>query len=118
MKKNEAKRRESVRKANLQRGLQNRARKTGDLLHLEAVLAGRRILKLANLGSFMWCDVCDDSLNFRYLEEEKVFGLASVFSIRCHRCLKLFFVPSDDKVPDPAGKGRAMYSVNCKSAMG
>lgn len=118
MKKGERERREKVAEACRKRNFKTRARKTGDVVHLESVVVGRRILKLANLASFMWCDVCDDAISLRFMEKENQFGLASHFNIRCHRCLKVIDVPTDDKVPDPSGEGRAIYSINCKAALG
>lgn len=80
-------------------------------------VAGRRMMELQTIAQEMWCNVCDTSLSFRFLEEEKRKGLATIFFIRCHLCLAVKEVNSDSLVLDPKG-GRPLYAINCKAAVG
>lgn len=120
MKKGDRVRKEKLIKANIERGIRNRELKAAKVEEAKTstIAVGRRILKLAVLASTMWCEDCNIALSFRFMSDERVVGLASVFTIRCHQCLREYKIHSDEKVPDTTGKGRASYSVNCKAAMG
>ncbi|XP_034241219.1 uncharacterized protein LOC117645265 [Thrips palmi] len=76
---------------------------------------GRRIVDLKTLATNMWCDNCNDSLSLRHLQSEESRGLASIFTVRCHRCLALAQVISDKPTRSPKS-GRLVFSVNCKAA--
>ena len=113
-------RKEKLIKTNIERGVRKRELKAAKVEKEKGctIAVGRRIVNLAVLASTMWCDDCDIALSFRFMEDEKVVGLASVFTIRCHQCLTAYKIQSDEKVSDTTGKGRASYSINCKAAMG
>lgn len=83
-----------------------------------AACCGRRVVKLQFLADSLWCDFCDDSLSLKFVENVERKGLASDFTIRCHRCLLVFRVHSDEKgVLRPDGKP-ALYPVNLKASLG
>lgn len=82
------------------------------------VNSGRRILALHILAANMWCDDCDVALSLRYLEKEKVFGLTSIFYVRCYQCLDLKKVYSDSPAPPVEGSSRPLFSANLKAALG
>ena len=84
----------------------------------EMVSVGRRVFELALLANSMWCDDCDTALSFRYLEEEKQYGLASVFKVRCHMCLREYDIASSSPLADTTGTGRSLQAINCKVALG
>ncbi|KAJ1526412.1 hypothetical protein ONE63_009546 [Megalurothrips usitatus] len=118
MKAKERARREKVGKASVERHTKNRvlkaAREQADYI---PVSVGRRVVDLAMLTSNLWCTNCDASLSLKFLEE-KQYGLASEFSVRCPTCLDLKKFFSSKTVPCPSGDGRSLYSVNCKAALG
>ena len=79
---------------------------------------GRRIFDLDLLAQDFWCSKCEIGLSSRFLESETVHGLASVYKIRCNKCLVLYTVQSSSPVPAASSSGRLLYAVNCKFAMG
>ena len=84
----------------------------------EFVPSGRRIFEVALLGQNMWCHSCDIPLSFRFMEQEHQKGLASVFKIRCYKCLAVYDVASSTTSADLSGSGRSLFSVNLKLALG
>lgn len=117
MKAKERARREKSSMACKDRHARNRALKG---LNSQPTLApaGRRIVDLAKLATDLWCNTCDKALSLRFLFEEKQFGLASKFMIRCGECLVVKEVFSSSTAPDLDGDGRSLYSVNMKAALG
>jgi hypothetical protein len=115
--KKEQARREKVSKAMKEKWSATRVRKAiREELAPVIVEAGRRVVDLQLFAKQMWCEDCDSALSLRFLEEERKFGLASKFTVRCHQCLlqkEVFtsaLAPSED--------GRPLYAVNCKAAVG
>ncbi|XP_034235919.1 uncharacterized protein LOC117642143 [Thrips palmi] len=74
-----------------------------------------RVMDLRFVGKQMWCDGCKEPLSFGCIEGETVYGLASVFEVRCHRCQRLKDVASDRLVPDPNKHGSFVFEVNMLS---
>lgn len=60
----------------------------------------------------MWCDVCNDALSFRFINDESVIGLTSVLTVGCHWCKKIHII----KTCHQTSAGH--YVVNGKAAMG
>ncbi|XP_043281560.1 uncharacterized protein [Venturia canescens] len=58
----------------------------------DLIVDGRRIVEIKRLAEDMWCSTCDAPLSFRYIEDEKIIGLASIFYVRCQLCLLLLEV--------------------------
>lgn len=81
---------------------------------------GKRMFDLSKLAKDMWCSVCEIPLSFRLLESEQQYGLASVFKIRCGKCLELYQIASSStaQAPDDSQPGRCMYSANLKLVLG
>ena len=61
----------------------------------ESIVDGRRVVEIKMLAEEMWCPACNAPLSFRYVENENVIGLASIFRVRCHTCLLLHEVRSN-----------------------
>ncbi|XP_057335065.1 uncharacterized protein LOC130673868 [Microplitis mediator] len=77
----------------------------------EPIIEGRRIVDINKIAVDMWCDVCDDALSFRFIKNEDVVGLSSLFSIECHRCKKIHMIKTSPQTPT------GNYVVNGKAAM-
>ncbi|KAJ1526560.1 hypothetical protein ONE63_008147 [Megalurothrips usitatus] len=119
MKAKERARREKVGKASVERHAKNRVLKASrEQADYIPVSVGHRVVDLAMLTSNLWCTNCDAALSLKFLEEEKQYGLASEFSVRCPTCLDLKKLFTSKTVPCPSGDGRSLYSVNCKAALG
>ncbi|KAK3931316.1 Ribonuclease T, partial [Frankliniella fusca] len=98
---------------NIKRGIESKARYAEEKARWEAAeqaeaaaqmsptksaaCCGRRVVKLQFLADSLWCDFCGDSLCLKFVENEERKGLASDFTIRCHRCLLVYRVHSDEK---------------------
>ncbi|XP_052130103.1 uncharacterized protein LOC127751098 [Frankliniella occidentalis] len=119
---------------NVRNGIENRARKEAEEAKREEEEAAataaapdpeqspacpdRRIANLPCLGESLWCDFCDDALSLRFQENEQRNGLASVFHVRCHRCMKVVKIHTDDKGPVLADGKSPLYSINLQAATG
>ncbi|XP_044741244.1 uncharacterized protein LOC123302390 [Chrysoperla carnea] len=71
------------------------------------------------LAEKMWCTDCDTAFSFRYVEEEKRIGLASVYKIRCHQCLNIYVLPTSTKTTSSNHSHEfrnCQYSINVKAA--
>lgn len=74
---------------------------------------GRRVIDIDYFAEQMWCTGCEIPLSFKYLVEERLFGLASIFFIKCNACEKIYEVKSS------TGDGmRSKFHVNYKLALG
>ncbi|CAD6233990.1 GSCOCG00007453001-RA-CDS [Cotesia congregata] len=62
----------------------------------------------------MWCTTCDWPLSFRFLIQEDICGVASVFHLKCPKCKEIRLVKSSAS----EGKStRSKYHVNFKLAL-
>jgi hypothetical protein len=84
----------------------------------ESIVDGRRVVEIKMLAEEMWCPACDAPLSFRYVEDENVIGLASIFRVRCHTCLLLHEVRSSKCYKKREDGNCTQYDVNAKSALG
>lgn len=118
MKKGEAARRKKVAESNIVRKEESTKRKNA----AQGIIApvGKRMFDLSNLAKDMWCSTCEIPLSFRLIESERQYGLASVFKIRCGKCLELYEIASSSTAQAPADSqpGRCMYSANLKMVLG
>lgn len=78
---------------------------------------GNRLVNLQHMASQLYCSSCKEPLMIQNIEKEKVYGLASVFSIRCRQCLLVNTVKSGEEYENPV-TGKKMFTVNTKSALG
>ena len=106
---------ESCERINKARSLKAKVKKTGVM---EPV--GRRIIDLALIAKEMWCDTCVRPISFRFMEEEKQFGLDSQVKVRCDQCLAVYTFHLNEKMPhdESAVNPRPLSSINCKAALG
>lgn len=84
----------------------------------ENVVEGRRIMEIKHLGQQLWCTMCKETLSLQYILEERRQGFASIFNIRCHKCLFLNVVTTDKVHSSGHDKRRQLFDVNSKTALG
>jgi len=83
----------------------------------EVVEGGRHVVERVELGKGLWCSGRDDSLSLRYFEGEIKYGLASVWRVRCHRCLALYEIQTGQLFAEK-DLSHHKYVMNLKCAIG
>ena len=56
---------------------------------------GRRIINVKHVGEQMFCWSCKSTLSLMDINEEKRYGVASIFDIPCRMCNKITSVTTD-----------------------
>lgn len=77
---------------------------------------GYRIVQIKKLADQMKCNFCQENLSFDAVENEERHGLASVFTIRCSKCLFLSKVETGEKYETP--NRNQVYEINSKAVLG
>jgi len=124
-KKNVLQKLEKISKHQTKRHADHRAAKAAAAAHVKeqvvekslVVRVGRRLIHLATFATGMWCNQCNDALSMRFVEDEVIRGLGSIFTVRCHRCLQLVQVATDSTVKT-LQPGPDVFSSNCKTLFG
>jgi len=83
----------------------------------EVVEGGRHLVERVELGKGLWCSGRDDSLSLRYCTGEIKFSLASIWRVRCHRCLALYEIQTG-KLFAEKDLSHHKYVMNLKRAKG
>lgn len=108
----------NMKAVNEKRKVEKVMKKTAAELAGHLMPCGRRVIALDVIADQMWCKECNAAISLRFLEEEKMCGLSSVFYVRCHSCLLVKEVCSDRVVPDLSKPGPGHYASNLKCALG
>lgn len=89
----------------------------------EPKVEGRRIVHIKTLGTQMDCRKCNQTLSLRDIVDEKLVGLACIWTVQCQHCLCTTRVTTDTKIQQKnrttkQGKQMRRYGVNIAGAMG
>lgn len=101
---------QSVEKSNLKDG------------ETKSKIEGRRIVHIQTLVKEMVCSKCNSILSFRDILDEKLIGLACMWTVQCQDCLCTTRIATDQlhkcKTKTKQGKEMFRYGVNTAGAMG
>ena len=88
----------------------------------EPNVEGRRIVHIKTLGKQMFCCKCSQTLSLCNIVDEKLIGLACIWTIQCDHCSSTTRVATDQKykkkVKTKQGKEMFRYDVNVAGAIG
>ncbi|XP_011876984.1 PREDICTED: uncharacterized protein LOC105567056, partial [Vollenhovia emeryi] len=82
----------------------------------ECIVEGLRLCDLKVIARYLYCICCQEILSLENIEREEKRGLASIFSVRCHKCLHVNIVPTGKPHEGPSGK--PIFDVNTKAVLG
>ncbi|XP_043476050.1 uncharacterized protein LOC122507415 [Leptopilina heterotoma] len=84
----------------------------------EGIPDGNRIINIPHIAKEMQCKFseCGEYLSFQFIESERKEGLGSVLSIRCHKCLILNEVTTNEKYKND--KGYPVFKINTTAVLG
>lgn len=82
----------------------------------QCMVEGRRLIELKVMAEHLYCSFCKEILSLEDIEKEKRKGLASIFAVRCRKCLATTHVPTSKVHKGP--NGQLVYDTNSKAAFG
>lgn len=97
-------------------GEKNRERKVICEKLQDFPIIGHRILDIKLIAEQMVCKCCGQDLSIRNIESEKLYGLSSVWTVRCQHCLDLVKIHTGGRHKNR--KGFWVYDANSLSGLG
>ncbi|XP_051158052.1 uncharacterized protein LOC127279631 [Leptopilina boulardi] len=79
---------------------------------------GRRIVHLKTMAEQLYCKKCKSVLSLTNVVDEKRYGLASVLSVKCDKCLFYTQVSTDKQHVVSGQNKRKHFDVNTKVVVG